>query len=314
MMRAMTQRVLLAYNASERAEDALVLAARLAGDLEAAIAVGVVVPTSSADGRTPAGQRELAFKAEPILSQATAELSERIAARQVERVAVGATSPAEGIAETARGSGATLVVVGSSHRGPLGRIVPGTTVSRLIPRVSCPVAIAPAGYAERAPESIRIVGLAFDCGPDARRAAKVAVRLAEAASAGFRAFGVVEPALAAPAAMTPMSPEVWGPPFDEAALQRELDDIVATLPEGIGGQTTILCGSPASALVETGTHAVDVLVLGSHAYGRLARLLTPSTSLATARAAPWPVVIVPPGGDGGAAEHEQDWPVSRGLP
>jgi nucleotide-binding universal stress UspA family protein len=297
MMRAMTQRVLLAYNASERAEDALVLAARLAGDLEAPIAVGVVVPTSSADGRTPAGQRELAFKAEPILSQATAELSERIAARQVERVAVGATSPAEGIAEAARSAGANLIVVGSSHRGPLGRIVPGTTLSRLIPRTPCPVAIAPAAYAERAPESIRIVGVAFDGGPDARRAAKIAVRLAEAASAGFRAFGVVEPALAAPAAMTPTSPENWGPPFDEAALQRELDDIVETLPAGIGGQAMILHGSPANALVQTGVHAVDVLVLGSHAYGRLARLLMPSTSLATARASPWPVVIVPPSGD-----------------
>lgn len=72
-------------------------------------------------------------------------------------------SPVRVLHEAAEELGAQLIVVGSSHRGPAGRVVPGGVGERLLHGSPCPVAIAPRDYAERPPQR---VGVALAGGPE----------------------------------------------------------------------------------------------------------------------------------------------------
>jgi hypothetical protein len=62
--------------------------------------------------------------------------------------------------EAADELGASMIVAGSSHRGPAGRVVPGGVGERLLHAAPCAVALAPRGYARPAGGLGRI-GVAF---------------------------------------------------------------------------------------------------------------------------------------------------------
>lgn len=49
----------------------------------------------------------------------------------------------------ARDFGADLIVVGSTSRGPVGRVLPGSVGDRLLAGAACAVAVAPRGYAAK---------------------------------------------------------------------------------------------------------------------------------------------------------------------
>jgi nucleotide-binding universal stress UspA family protein len=66
---------------------------------------------------------------------------------------VEASSPGRGLRELARSIGADLLVVGSSHRGRLGRILLGDDARGALNGAPCVVAVAPVGYA---PQSDRV--------------------------------------------------------------------------------------------------------------------------------------------------------------
>lgn len=62
---------------------------------------------------------------------------------------IACTAPTEdgrGLAALAQSHAADLVVLGSTHRGPLGRILPGAMVDRLLSKAPCAVAVAPPGF------------------------------------------------------------------------------------------------------------------------------------------------------------------------
>ena len=105
---------------------------------------------------------------------------------------VHASSPAAGLQAVCEAEGAGLVTVGPSHRGPVGRLLAGTTAERLLSGAPCPVALAPRGYAEDGrPVRARRrrlrrrpgVGLALE----GRRGARVARRRRAARRRGGRA-------------------------------------------------------------------------------------------------------------------------------
>ena len=63
-------------------------------------------------------------------------------------------APVRALHEAAEELGAALLVAGASHRGKVGRTVPGGVGERLLHAAPCPVAIAPRGY-ERPVEGLR---------------------------------------------------------------------------------------------------------------------------------------------------------------
>jgi len=64
-------------------------------------------------------------------------------------ISPGESDPADGLRELAVEHRAQLLVVGSSHRGPVGRIFPGSVGRKLLRGAPCPLAIAPRGFAGR---------------------------------------------------------------------------------------------------------------------------------------------------------------------
>jgi nucleotide-binding universal stress UspA family protein len=78
-------------------------------------------------------------------------------------------SPAAGLHALAEREAPAVIVIGSSHRSNIGRILVGGTGERLLSGAPAPVAVAPAGYAG-ASRAIRVVGCAFDGSPESRRA------------------------------------------------------------------------------------------------------------------------------------------------
>ena len=59
------------------------------------------------------------------------------------RRVVGAGSAAEGLHRLAEDEPAALLAVGVTHRGALGRIVPGSVGERLLHGAPCPIAVVP---------------------------------------------------------------------------------------------------------------------------------------------------------------------------
>ncbi|MGA2929434.1 MAG: universal stress protein, partial [Solirubrobacteraceae bacterium] len=62
---------------------------------------------------------------------------------------VKAPTPARGLHRLARSSSADLLVVGSSRRGMIGRLMLGDDTRATLDRPPCAVAVAPAGFARR---------------------------------------------------------------------------------------------------------------------------------------------------------------------
>jgi nucleotide-binding universal stress UspA family protein len=251
-------------------EDALALGALLCKSLDAELVLGSV---GSGAG----------------LGRSMAQLKRKAPGLRVDRAAVNSRSSGAGLIDLADTEEADVVVIGSTHRGPLGRVSLSTTADHLIAHATRPFAVAPRGYADREDPQLRIIGLAYDGSEEAKRAAEVAIELCLAGYVPLRAFGVREPLVAG---MIP-GPE-HGP--EPSPLKRELDQLMDSLPASIGGQELIIAGDPASALLSEGSRATDLMVLGTHGFGRFLRLINRSVAGEMARHAPWPVVIVPPEG------------------
>ena len=83
-----------------------------------------------------------------------------------------------------------LIVVGSTTRGPVGRLLIGGVGERLLAGGACPVAIAPHGYSKREASGLRIIGVGLDGSQEARLALDAAVALATTCGARIRVITV----------------------------------------------------------------------------------------------------------------------------
>lgn len=125
----------------------------------------------------------------------------------------------ERLAVAAREEGADLVVLGSTHRGAVGRIMPGTTMEHLLGEAPCKVAVAPPGFGDHAdgdsvwqPLSgdaedvgLRVIGVGYDGSRASHQALEAATDLALRNGAALRVYSVVRRSapIAPGAPMTP---------------------------------------------------------------------------------------------------------------
>jgi nucleotide-binding universal stress UspA family protein len=289
--------IVVGVERSERSRDALALARTLARAVGTRLILVAVYPLDARSARVERGAyaRALADEAESTLEWVARPLS-GVAA---ELRPVACTSVARGLQEVATAEGALAIVVGPSHRGVLGRVVPGSVGERLLHSAPCPVAVAPRGYWRSAITPIRRIGLGFVATPEADEALGAAVGLALRTGSTIRARSVVEP-----------PPMVFSVPFGwhyekheqvarddlAASLQRTLDDVAT--PVAITGE--VVDGYADDELARL-SEEVDLLVCGSRGRGPLGRVMLGSVSAGLLRKARCPVLIIPRGADDGFA-------------
>jgi nucleotide-binding universal stress UspA family protein len=306
--------ILVGYLPTEQGADARALGVDLAAtcgaDLLLASIVSAVWIENIGEQTGPAvihsGERERAASA---LKEAAGELAGVPGVGHVERLLEASSSPSRGLHDTAVSEQADLIVVGSSHHGPLGRVLLGSVGERLLSGAPCAVAVAPRGHAACEPRRIGVIAVAFDGSPEARVALRTAHGLATRTGASLKALMVVEPPAAIPGQFVPLlglEPLVM---IERAeALQRQeraatnaLDAAVYALDDGVPIDQQVLFGiDPAATILDVAGAEVDLLVLGSRAYGPVRRALVGSVSSAVVRHAPCPVLIAPRVGESAA--------------
>jgi nucleotide-binding universal stress UspA family protein len=198
------------------------------------------------------------------------------------------SSPARALTELADEIDAALIVVGSTHRGLLGRVMPGTTADSLLTGAGCPVVVAPRGEPGGETAAIGEIGVGYDGGPEAELALALAAVWAKHLEAKLRLIGVVsDPG--------PLIAEVVSPVAYADGLRIGLTKALAAAAgriEKLEVETELATGEPAEVLADA-TVGLDLLVLGSRGYGPVDRALLGSISSKVMRNAACPVAVVP---------------------
>jgi nucleotide-binding universal stress UspA family protein len=153
-------RIIVAYDGTPQAEDALALGHALSELVGGPIALAHVhradpqdrSPSASVVGREDFLRRE----SERMLARA----SDSLGAASVSPRALAGTTTASALRELAEDEHAELIVFGSAPSGPSGRVHPGSAARRLLHSAHCAVAFAPEGFRKHewsAPAAVAVV-------------------------------------------------------------------------------------------------------------------------------------------------------------
>jgi len=292
----MTGPVVVGYTGSDESKAALTLTRELAGLLYAPVVSVSVITSAPLETDLRTFTADLQERGERLKAEALDALSGR---DEVEAISVPAPSPARELDRIAGERDAVMVVLGSTHRGALGRLVPGTVADRLLAGGRCPVAVAPRGFAPSADRlRLRRFGVAFDGSPEARVALAEAARLALAADASLDLLAVVNPAMPAElpwaaqgyAALT-VSPRITRQQVDHmwSCAEKAVQDLV---PDVVRATIHVVEGLPTEVLLQR-SKQFDLLLVGSRGYGPLGRVLMGSVSTTLVRECTCPVIVTP---------------------
>jgi nucleotide-binding universal stress UspA family protein len=276
--------ILVGYDGSPHAGDALALARVVAEARGAETVLGRVVPSSS-------GNEEHTRRARERLQ----ELAER---ERVGAEVSSATSPANGLHDLAQELDAELIVIGSSHRSSVGQVLAGNVALRLLNGLDRQLGVAPAGYASRE-HRMTAIGVGYDGSAESRLAVQAATELARRSGAEIELIGASVPH----AELVP-GPWAFGWQASDAAedvserMHGRLDSAGQALPGGVRHSEQFHYGTPARVLTDASDH-LDMLVVGSRGYGPARRLLLGSVSGRVAREARCPVLVVPRAAEAG---------------
>ena len=260
--------IVVGFDGSDEAYDALYLAERIRAGSGRALIVAVVdenaPPVGDSGGYWEYQQNYFAEMGRRAI--------EFLGHRDFERRSASDSAPAA-LQQVAEEEAADLIVLGSTHRGQVGRVLAGSVGERLLGGSPCAIAIAPKGYAEGAHPSLGLIGIGYDGGEESRLALATGIGLARASDSSLRLIAVAR---------------------DEAGaqrLERELD-AASDLCGGVPAERRLLHGGAAAALADQGVE-LDLLVLGSRDYGPIRTVLLGGVSREVVRTSPCPVVIVP---------------------
>jgi nucleotide-binding universal stress UspA family protein len=193
----------------------------------------------------------------------------------------GSASVGRGLHDLAETLDADLLVVGSSRRGLVGRVLLGDHTHAALNGARCAVAIAPAGYAQR-PHPMREIGVGYNASPESGHALKVARELASEYHARLSAFEVVS---------IPTYTFSAGPVPVDDWVQSLVEDARKRVEALDGVEPHAVYGRPAEEL-GLFSASVDLLVVGSRSYGPIGRLVYGSTSQQLARTARCPLLVL----------------------
>ncbi len=225
--------------------------------------------------------------------------------------------PIRALHELAEYDDADLIVLGAAKED-IGDKLHVSLMERMVHGAPCAVAVAPEGYAQTvahspgegsalAPHALRKIGVGFASSAEGRAAVCLARELAglRGGSVKVIAGAGLEPALASYSFSSPALGEVEQKMYEEIeqTLTRVCEEFETESGPAVEHET--IRGDPTRILVER-SKDLDLLVLGSRAYGPLRHVLLGSVSAHAMREAKCPVLVVPRGvaGDDGHADKQ----------
>jgi nucleotide-binding universal stress UspA family protein len=241
------------------------------------------------------------WSAEPALADelhqqsvavAETKLSELLAAHgelgpnAVGRVLSGSLPGA--LADRASEAAVDLIITPTHGRTGFARWLMGSVSERLLRVAPCSVLVVRARPSAAEP-MIRRVLVALDLSEHCRPALEAAARIAGAFAASLEALHVI----AVPAHAGADGAALVGRMRDSARAELEAFLGKSTLPAGVEVLRTVVSGTPTAAISERVAEVLpDLLVLGTHGYGGVKRLVLGSVAEATARYAGCTTLVV----------------------
>jgi nucleotide-binding universal stress UspA family protein len=276
-------KILVGYDGSDGGRDALELTRVLAEATDASVLVVTVLPYGPLPIPYEILEEEEAERAAPLFDEAR----ERLGELEIETRAFGGGSPAGVINDLAEREKVDTIVVGSPHRGPVGRTLIGSVADGLLHGAPCEVAAAPRGFAAEEHGPFRTIAVAYDDTEEAKAALARAEAVARACRATIVVYTVSAPPTVVPGATgyTPAIAPEAGPIVTRA---------VKGVDERLAATGRALAGTPAPTIAAACEEAgADLLVAGSRGYGPVMRVLVGSVSTQLLRKSPCPVLVVP---------------------
>jgi nucleotide-binding universal stress UspA family protein len=276
-------RLLVGFDRRDGGRDALALTRVLGSPERSSAVVATVMPYDP----FPMTYQELmgpsaAEAAEPAFEEARQKLD----GLEVQTRAFGGGSAAGILTDLAEREAFDAIVIGSSHRGPVGRALLGNVGRGVLHGAPCPVAVAPHGYAGADHGPFGLIALAYDGTAEAKLALDRARGLAEAHGARIRLLTVEAPMVAPPGIVGYTPVESPDPRNVLAAGVEEVGTRVEVEGDLLGGPV-------AETLAGACEDGADLLVAGSRGYGPLSRVLLGSVTTKLIGIAPCPVLVVP---------------------
>jgi nucleotide-binding universal stress UspA family protein len=291
----MNRKLIIGYQDTPQGHDALALGEVLAQALNARPLTATVplIATVLPWSRQLLSESDLEAALYLETKEPFAAVRDRLSALDPETRVLANRSPSAALYELASEEQALMIVVGSTHRGALGRVLPGSVGQALLHGAPCAVAVAPRGYADREDRSLRHVGVAFDGDSEAWAALETAVGLADSTKAILTVLTVAEPTEHVYATAASIMTSGYRH-FEREEKQRVLDLALGRVPADIPVEGRLLSGVPWRLLSEA-SGEFDLMTVGSRGYGILKRTALGSVAGRLVNSAACPVLALPRG-------------------
>jgi nucleotide-binding universal stress UspA family protein len=203
------------------------------------------------------------------------------------------TSAARALHEAAEELGAGLLVVGSSERGPVGRVVPGSAAQRLLHGAPCPIAVIPRSWQRG--DGLRTIGVGYVDTAEGHAALDSALVLVRRSRAKLRVLSAakdrpVTETYGGGDALTPAARYEWF----TSALRVSAEQDVEAATSGVRDveiEPDVSVGDPADFLIAA-SEQLDLLICGSRGYGPARAVLLGGVSRRVVSEARCPVIVL----------------------
>lgn len=279
------------YLATPTGDDGVALAAALARTFGADVDVVLVVREEMPDGHPGRAQYQelLLERGEQWIAKAVSTLTG--AATSVNANVLVGESFAETLLQFAEEHESDLIVVGGARDGFFGGHVIGPVSSALLHSSTIPVALAPRGYSDDAPDRIEAITAAVPSRAGDDNPLPFAITLASAANLSIRMVSLVSSENLAEAADLK---ELRQMQID--AAQENLAVAARALPESPEIESLVAEGMTLeSALKKLNWDDTDVLVVGSSRFAAPKRIFLGSTASRILAGTDAPVIVIPRG-------------------
>ena len=286
----MEHKIIIGYDGTENADDALALGRALAQALGAKPLVATVQRVPPYLVREHELREQAEADSEPLFAKARDVLS----GLEVETITLFDESPGRALSGLIESEHPVSVVLGSAHRGSVGQVLLGSLGTTMLSGSECPIAIAPSGFAKQKEHMLSRIGVGVDGSPESTSALDAAAALAARVHAGSLDAIAVAPPFSTDvvgAVLSMLSEEQLEGGRDEK-LRTVLDEAAGAAPSGLEVSQNLRHGDPPAELLAA-ADGLDLLVLGSRAYGPIRRTLLGSVSAEVMRSAPCPVLVLP---------------------